>query len=99
MTMNDPNRDYRGDDLNRTYRRDDLDRDLRRDDEGMSTGMWFGIALAAVLIIGGLFYAVSSNDSRMASDTGTRPAATTGTGTTAPPSPKPAPAPAPTQAK
>jgi hypothetical protein len=69
---------------------------VRDDDAGMSAGMIAGIALALLLFLGVMFWAVSSGDRQTASTN--TPPATTGQRAPAPapsPAPERAPAPAP----
>ena len=71
----------------------DPNRRVVRDREGMSGAMMAGIALAIVLGLGILFYALNRDD-RTASTTTSPPPATTGQTQKAPaPAPSPAPAP------
>ena len=71
----------------------DPDRRIARDRDGMSGAMMAGIALAILLGIGILFYAMNRGD-RTASTTTSSPPATTGQTQKAPaPAPSPAPAP------
>jgi len=64
----------------------------RRDDEGWGMGTMLALAVAAILVVGGLLYAFNHNASTTASNTSSPTATTTGQGNSPAPSPSNTPA-------